>query len=612
MREALRNPITVLKNLSEKSCDKEYKFQRLYRNLYNPEFYLLAYRNIYTSPGNMTPGTDGKTLTGMSMERIEAIIASLKDHSYQPNPARRTYITKKNSDKKRPLGIPSTDDKLVQEVVRMILESIYEPTFSDVSHGFRPKRSCHTALQHIQANFTSVRWFVEGDIKACFDSFDHHVLINIIRRRIDDEHFIALLWKFLKAGYMEQWEYHTTYSGTPQGSGVSPILANIYLNELDTYMEEYKKNFDAGADRRNASSQYRSVRFQYQKLKYRYDKIWDTLSETEKANAKKEVKAAKKRMLKTSYQPAGDPNYRRLQYNRYCDDYIIGIIGSKADAQKIKADIKEFLQEKLKLTMSEEKTKITHSSELVRYLGYDLAVARDNSLKKDANGVLRRCHNGHIKLFVPKDKWVGKLIEYKAFKIKTDENGKEKWCPTYRGKLINKSDVDIIGKYNSEIRGIYNYYRLACNVSVLNKFAYIMRSSMYKTYASKYNSTVRKIVRKYSKDGEFGIDYTTKAGKKRCVLHQGFTMSKIPAKFDADVLPPYVRYDRPNSIAARLKSGVCEYCGDKTTDIRMHHVRNLKELTGKTLWETIMMEKHRKTLALCPICFEKLHDNILP
>ena len=229
MCETLREPVKVLKSLSEKTTNKEYKFKRLYRNLYNPEFYFLAYKNISQSQGSITPGVDGKSLDGMSEKRINAFIESLKDFSYQPNPARRVYIEKKNSTKKRPLGIPSTEDKLVQEVVKMILESIYEPNFSDYSHGFRPNRSCHSALQQIQNQFTGITWFVEGDIHACFDSFDHHVLVNILRERIEDENFLALIWKMLKAGYMEQWVYNCTFSGTPQGSGVSPMLANIYM-----------------------------------------------------------------------------------------------------------------------------------------------------------------------------------------------------------------------------------------------------------------------------------------------------------------------------------------------------------------------------------------------
>lgn len=209
MREALRNPSDVLNSLSSKAKEANYQCERLYRNLYNPNFFLQAYQNIYNNHGSMTPGVDGVTMDGMGMERINNIIAKLRDHSYQPNPVKRHYIPKKNG-KKRPLGIPSTDDKLVQEVVRMILESIYEPTFSDYSHGFRPKRSCHSALAQIQRTYTGVKWFVEGDIKGCFDNIDQHVLIDILRRKIHDEHFIALIWKFLRAGYMENWDWNGT------------------------------------------------------------------------------------------------------------------------------------------------------------------------------------------------------------------------------------------------------------------------------------------------------------------------------------------------------------------------------------------------------------------
>ena len=609
VREALRNPIEVLRNLSEKSTDKSYKFQRLYRNLYNPEFYYLAYNNIYASTGNMTAGVDGQTIDGMSRERIEKIIFSLKDHSYQPNPARRVYIEKKNSDKKRPLGIPSADDKLVQEIVRMILESIFESTFSENSHGFRPKRSCHTALKHIDINFKGAVWFIEGDIKACFDSFDHHVLINALRKRIDDEYFIALIWKFLKSGYMEQWKYLHTYSGTPQGSGVSPILANIYLDLLDEFIADYKKSFDKGENKqRTANSEYTHKRGIYHSTAKKYRNIWESATDDDKTRMSKELNALQSDMLSVPYYKQCDSNYKRIQYCRYADDFIIGVIGSKADAENVKTDIKLFLGEKLRLTLSEEKTKTTHTSDFARFLGYDICVSDSNSLKRNKNGVLKREFKGRVCLYVPKEKWMGKLLEYGAMKIVKDENGKEIWKTLHRGKLINNPEIDIISKYNSEIRGLYNFYCMANNVSVLNKFGYIMEYSMYKTYAGKFRTTMGAIIDKYSESGVFRIPYQTKGGLKYCEFYnQGFKRRK-EVGVNVDTLPQYVRTDRPSSVAGRLKAGKCELCDAKTNDIRMHHIRKLKDLTGKSEWELKMMKMRRKTLAVCKNCHDKIHD----
>jgi len=599
----LRNPIEVLKHLENHARSQDYKYNRLYRNLYNPDFYLLAYKNIATSQGSMTTGADGLTLDDMSMARIERIIAALKDHSYQPNPTRRTYIAKKNNPaKKRPLGIPSTDDRLVQEIIRMILEAIYEPTFSRYSHGFRPHRSCHTALLQIQTCFHSAKWIVEGDIKACFDSFDHHVLIDLLRKRIADEYFISLMWKFLRAGYMEQWTYHDTYTGTPQGSGMSPILANIYLSELDRFMEEYKQDFDRAPQRARKPSQ------EYNRVKWRYTTCKEKLAQEHSVENIRAFKAAQKAQLATLYYPAIDPSFMKIQYNRYADDFIIGVIGSKDDAERVKADVKEFLQSKLKLTLSDEKTKVTHSGELVRYLGYDLTVARDYSAKRDEKGVLRRFWYGAVKLYVPREKWIGKLQEYKAFKIVKDADGTERWKPLHRGFLMHRPEIDIISKYNSEIRGIYNFYRLAHNVSVLNKFAHIMERSMLKTFAAKGDTTINKIRKKHERDGIFGVDYTNKAGKQRCEFyHDGFVRKEEAAPASVDILPQHRKYVKPNSFAARLKAGVCELCGIQTKDIRIHMVRTLKELTGKTEAELLMMKRRRKSLALCPACHGKEH-----
>ena len=244
----MRNPEYVLNSLIKHSKDVDYKYERLYRLLYNREMYLKAYQNIYAKEGNMTKGTDGKNIDGMSLKRIDKIINSLKDESYQPQPAKRVYIPKKNG-KKRPLGIPSFEDKLLQEVIRMILEVIYENSFEETSHGFRPDKSCHTALIKVQNTFTAAKWFIEGDIKSCFDCINHNKLIEILAERIKDNKFLRLMRKFLNAGYMEDWKYNNTYSGTPQGSIISPILANIYLDKLDKYIKDYTEKFNKGKRR---------------------------------------------------------------------------------------------------------------------------------------------------------------------------------------------------------------------------------------------------------------------------------------------------------------------------------------------------------------------------
>ena len=468
VREALRNPIDVLNSLKSKACDEGYCYERLYRNLYNEEFYLLAYQNIYAREGNMTAGADGKTIDGMGMDRIQRLIGKMKNHSYQPNPARRTYIEKKNG-KKRPLGIPSFDDKLVQEVVRLILESIYEPTFSNYSHGFRPNRSCHTALQQIQSTFTGVKWFIEGDICGFFDNIDHAVLINILRKRIHDEYFIALLWKFLKAGYVEDWMFHNTYSETPQGSIISPIMSNIYLDELDRYMEIYMKEFERGK-RRQKSAEYANWEYKLKYLRYEVyakDK-WVDLTAEERKTANDQIHAVRSKMLKCEYSDPQDSGYRRRFFVRYADDWLCGVIGSKQDAIATKQVIQSFLLKELHLELSEEKTLVTHGYEKAQFLGYEITIGRKGVPSRDKLGKLSDRHHGRVRLYLPKQAWLKKLIQSEPIKIEHNADGKEIWKPKTRNNLLYLPDHEIFRIYDWEIVGLYQYYRFADNASVLN------------------------------------------------------------------------------------------------------------------------------------------------
>lgn len=609
----MRNPKNVLESLTSKAANEDYHYKRLYRNLYNPEFFLLAYERIQAKPGNMTAGNDGNTIDGMSMKRIDSLIQKLKDFSYQPKPARRTYIPKANG-KMRPLGIPAFDDKLVQEVVRMILESIYEPTFQNSSHGFRPKRSCHTALQYIKRNYTGVKWFVEGDIKGCFDNVDHHVLVRILRRRIKDEYFISLIWKFLKAGYMEDWVYHNTYSGTPQGSLISPILANIYLNELDVFMAKYAESFNCGKGRKINPAYKKPLdvrRGKQEWLKRNSAKI----SEEKRQKVMAEIQELNNYLSTVPYSDPMDTEYKRVVYVRYADDFLIGVIGSKEDAKQVKTDVGEFIKEQLHLEISPEKTLITHGNDFARFLGYLVTVSREQNRTRTKNGFTRRTYVGKVKLYVPKEKWLNRLLSYGALKISYDKahGNKEVWEPVRRPGLIRLDDIEILNQYNAEVRGMYNYYRLANNATVLNAFVYVMKYSMYKTFAGKYRTSMRKIIRKYCRNKDFTVSYQTKSGTKSVVFYnQGVRRNdKVIATENPDIIGRTNENRRYTRLTDRLQGHVCEFCGAETEDIEIHHIRKLKDLSGRAEWERHMIARKRKTMVLCHSCHVKLHNGKL-
>lgn len=597
----MRSPERVLNSLNEHSKDSSYKFERLYRILFNEELFYVAYQKIASNGGSTTKGSDGRSIDEMSLARIETLIASLKDESYQPHPSRRVHIPKKNG-KTRPLGIPAFEDKLVQEVVRMILEAIYEGHFETTSHGFRPKRSCHTALLHIQKTFSGAKWFIEGDIKGFFDNIDHDVLVGILRERISDDRFIRLIRKFLKAGYVEDWTFHNTYSGMPQGGIVSPILANIYLDKLDKYVKEYIRHFDKGTKRRPgkesndlANERKRTVR----KLK----KIKDG---TEKAALVARLKAIEQERAAFPSGDEMDGSYRRLKYIRYADDFILGVIGSKEDALRIKEDIKSFLSESLALELSEEKTLITHTGKSAKFLGYEITVTRNNHQRRDVQGRLRRTYGKRVRLNVSMATLRDKLLEYGAMEIKL-RNGKEIWKPKCRSGLIFNDDLEILDRYNRETVGFCNYYLIANNCVVLHNFRYIMEYSMYKTFAGKYRSTVRKINKKYRLNKLFTVKYEQKGViKSRTFYKTSFKRRTTAFNGSCDIEPYSIADVSRTNLTDRLKAEKCELCG-ATGKLIMHHVRNLKDLKGKESWKRLMSARKRKTIALCPSCHRLRH-----
>ena len=601
----MRNPEKVLNSLQEHSAQSDYVYDRLYRNLYNQELFLQAYQNIHASQGNMTAGTDGQTIDAMSLERINRLIETLKDESYQPKPSRRTYIPKKNG-KTRPLGIPSIDDKLVQEVVRMLLESIYENSFEDNSHGFRPNKSCHTALRMIQNRFVRCKWFVEGDIKGFFDNIDHNVMINILRKRIKDERFLRLIRKFLNAGYMEDNQLHQSYSGTPQGGIISPILANIYLDQFDKYMAELKKRFDRGKTRAY-SKEYLRLSNKRISLKRKLAKVQ---TEEEKQALLTDIRELDKVHKSIPCKNPMDADFRRLQYVRYADDFIIGIIGAKEDARAVKQEVSSYIASQLKLELSDEKTLVTKATDRAKFLGFEIRVTPQSNLtKKTKSGTKARNFSGHVMLEVPASAIQNKLLELGAMKIEV-HNKTEIWKPIHRGNLVGRTDLSILDQYNGEVRGFCNYYSIANNRPKLHKFRYIMEYSFYKTLACKYRTTKRKIIAKYRIGKDIGVKYQDNQGKERVRLFWKGSLARNPYPMgnEADVIHKPKGILRKPSLGARLKANRCEWCGEETSALVVHQVRSLKELDENQPWAAFMKKINRKTLVVCESCHSVIHN----
>lgn len=586
----------ILVNISKNSSkNKDEVFTRLYRYMLRPDLYFIAYKNLYANKGASSQGIDNDTADGFSKEKIDRIIQSLSDESYQPKPVRRKYIQKKgNSKKKRPLGIPTFTDKLVQEVLRMILEAVYEPIFSNNSHGFRPEKSCHTALNSIKKEFTGTTWFVEGDIKGCFDNINHHVLVDIIGRKIKDARLIKLVWKFLRAGYIEDWKYHTTYSGSPQGGIISPLLANIYLNELDKFAEKTAKAFYKKRDREH-TKEYDAVMNALVLVKYHLKKA----TGQQKSDLLKQKKRLQRQLRKI---PCSSQTDKVMKYVRYADDFIIGVKGDKIDCEKIKKQFADFISQELKMELSEEKTLITHSSQFARFLGYDIRVRRDNTVKPHGTH-LQRTMNMKVELCIPfQDKIMPFLFNksiIRQLKYGTLE-------PIARKYLYSCTDLEILTAFNAELRGICNYYALASNYNRLCYFAYFMEYSCLKTIAGKHKTTARKIISKYSYDGSWRIPYKTKKGIKYSKFADFMKCKKV-TDFD-EVIKDYavMHASTRTTFEDRLSAEVCELCGKINAPLEIHHVK-VKNLKGKDFWEIMMIAKKRKTIAVCKECHHKIH-----
>ena len=581
---------TVLNVIRERG-ERGLPLENIYRLLYNRNLYLRAYGRLYSNQGAMTKGTTAETVDGMSLAKINRIIEALRYERFRWTPVRRVNIPKPDG-KTRPLGIPTWTDKLLQEVIRMILEAYYEPQFSDRSHGFRPGRGCHTALSEVATTWKGTRWFVEGDIKGCFDNIDHEVLLSLLGEKLHDNRFLRLLKYLLKAGYLEEWRYGRTLSGTPQGGVVSPILANIYLDRLDKFVENVLTPAHTRGEAR------------------RRNPAWGALSGQAWYHGQRghheQALTLRKQMQQLPSGDPYDPGYRRLRYVRYADDFVLGLIGPKAEAEQTKESLETFLRDTLKLELSREKTLITHAtSQAAKFLGYELINQQAND-KFDHRG--RRSVNGQIGLRVP-----AKVVEQhcQAYMVK----GK----PAHRTDLINDDDYTIVDRYQAEFRGVIQYYLLAQNVSYFGKLQWVMQQSLAKTLANKHKTPRRRLLRRYKSTVQ------TEHGKRAClqvVVQRGNGKRPLVAQFGGiplkrkrqavlvDQQSQRYGFNR-NELIQRLLADECEMCGS-TEDIQVHHVRALRDLNvkgqgEKPKWIQVMAARRRKTLVVCRSCHLTAH-----
>ncbi|WP_189390160.1 reverse transcriptase/maturase family protein [Streptomyces sp. SDr-06] len=561
----------------------------LYRQLFNPQLYLLAYGRIYANHGAMTPGVTQETVDGMSQRKIARIIEAVRHERYRFRPVRRIQIPKKNG-KMRPLGITTWSDKLVGEVVRLLLETYYEPTFSDRSHGFRPRRGCHTALCEVTQTWTGTAWFIEADIADCFGSLDHQVLLSILGEKIHDRRFLRLVRNMLTAGYLEDWRWGATLSGAPQGGVASPVLSNIYLHKLDEFVETVLIPEYTRGERRARNPAYLELANLLAKARRRGDRA--------------QARTLRQRMTSLSSADPNDPHYRRLRYIRYADDHLFGFTGPKAEAELIKLRLAAFLHDELKLELSQEKTLITHArTRAARFLGYVITVQHNDTKK---TGRYRRV-NGRIALRVPLDVIKAKSVPYLA-------RGK----PAKRKDLVNSSVHAIVATFGSVYRGIVQYYLLAGDVSRLHRLRWVMETSMLKTLAAKHRSSVPKMAAKHKTriDTDQGARVCFEARIERknrkplVARFGGIPLYRQRSAKIVDRRPVWVDYPH-KELVTRLLADICEICGS-TGDVTVHHIRALADLAHAgwlpSDWARVMLDRRRKTVVACDTCHDRIHE----
>jgi group II intron reverse transcriptase/maturase len=587
-------PIHTLVEILQDRGQRRLPLERMYRHVCREDLLIEAYVKICRNDGSTTPGVDGQTVDGMSRAKIREIAQTLRDGDWIWKPVRRVHIPKKSGGT-RPLGIPSWGDRLVQQAIKFLLEPYFGPQFSKYSFGFRPDLGCHHALHEV-TSWHGAKWFIEGDISKCFDSVDHAVLMQILGEKIHDNRLLKLIRTMLEAGFMEDWRLGKTYSGTPQGGIASPLLSNIYLDQLDQFIEgELFPRYNRGKVRK-VNPEWRGVNNAIN-------------NHRERLSGEEYQRLVRLRRTLPSY-VTDDPDFRRLRYVRYADDFLLGFIGPKSEAEQIKAEIRDFLSAKLKLSLSEEKTLITHATEeKARFLGYEIAIRQNDDKVAPFRGGIRRCVNGVVGLFVPRDIVKARLQKF-------IQGGKPARFPP----LIAQSDYHIVAYYQAIYRGLVNYYRMAHNLSKrLDRVRWVLEVSMVKTLANKHKCSCARLWRthKVSLPTEHGPVKAfqvrvERPGKPDLVTYFG-GLSLRREKFVPLADRVVEVFSGDNDLILRFRLPFCQLCEARGVPLVNHHVRRLADLRKRKTkgplprWKELMIAIRRKTITVCERCHQAIH-----
>lgn len=573
---------------------RDYNFlnKDLYRLVISEPALVAGYELIKSNKGATTPATELEPRDGFGPVRLGKLISSLRTESWKPKPARRVMIPKPGKSTKRPLSIQGPEDKIVQSALKIVLEAVYEPIFSTFSYGFRPNLGAHDALKNISTKYDNVSFAIEGDIKPIYDNVNHHTLVSLISRKVKDERLISLIWKYLKAGYMEENMFYSSEIGTPQGSIISPLLANIYLHELDMYM---LKVIDGYKLKKNP----KRVRTPIAKdIKNKRKKFIRKLNKLEKEDERDLALKEDKRLTMQNIQCRTYCDcLTRIYYHRYADDFIIGVAGSMETVEEVKELVRIKL-ESLSLGLSVCTTKVTNlKKEKARFLGYDIYIGTRKRIKKvhvkGKTPFLRKDTRWSVYLEAPMGNIISKLF-VKSFCTRDG-------FPTPKKIWTVMPDHLIVDAYNVSLGGILQYYSGVCHRHMLGRLKYIFRFSCAMTLATKHRSSVRKILKKHGKD--MAIVYG--ASGEKVMRFKGFNVFKekdITWHLGKELPDPF------KTIHTRLTRtkvyDSCCVCGEPS--IGMHHLRHLRKSNPGT-FDDLLGVINRKQIPVCLLCHDQIH-----